>query len=178
MKDESKALEAIANFKMAFTSKRREFRSSELIFKECSQGPDNRNMIGCPSGIEFMVFFEELLSAAATYPWKAETKMKAAKLAGDYIRFQMGEPQDLLGVTIVAEVLRNLSKNHFLKKSDPKDVEGIYHEIRTFTSARHESQKGHRFAGGCEAFLKNHYEELSLGGKYKEKLKAFLPSLP
>jgi hypothetical protein len=174
VKDEAKAIESMDRFSLEFTSSRRYLRASELLYRDCSSDKPQAYVIGCPSNIDTMVYFENLLFAAKTYPWKKHTKDRAVKLAGDFVRYQLNEPHNLVGTIVIAEVVRQLSLNGFLKRNIAPEINNVLKELDDIRTKR----LAEGVKGSCENFLKAHLEEQEIGRTFTERMKSWENALP
>lgn len=173
VKDEAKALEAINGFRMEFTSRKRAKEASRLIQTACSSEESSGWMISCPSGLEYMTFFSALLKAASSYSWSPETKKKAAALAGKYVRSQLSQPQDLLSVSILADLMRRIQDHGFMEKDISSELAPIEEGLMKLRQERKSSLKN-----SCQEALKKMDEEAAIGEQYLQKLKKLEPALP
>ncbi len=177
VKDEAKAIEAINNFKMELTSRKRSIEYDRLVFTACSSEKTGERLLKCPSQIEFMVFLGALLKGASTYQWTLETKNKAASLAGSYVRFQLNEPQDLMSVSILTDVMRRIQDNDFMKNDILAELSPIEEELVKIRQERKLSAKDSMKAD-CELVLKKMDEEAAIGAQFVERLKKLESALP
>jgi hypothetical protein len=177
VKEETKALEAINNFKMELTSRKRVTEANRLIFTACSSKKSGERLISCPTQIDFMVFFGALLKAAGSYSWSSETKHKAAHLAGSFLRYQLNEPQDLMSVSILTDLMRRIQDNDFMKKDILNELSSIEEELGKIRAERRQTAK-EALNAECEEVLKRKDEEAIIAARFIEKLRKFVPHLP
>jgi len=145
--------------------------------KECSDEASSERLLICFGQLDAMSFFTALLNAARTYGWSKETNRKAAELASSYVRFQFKEPHNLISVSILADVIKQLSVNGFMKNDVSGPIASIEKELDTLREKRRQSMKDH-LKDGCEGALKAAEEERILGDQYLEKLRPFEKDLP
>jgi hypothetical protein len=177
VKDETKALEAINSFKMELTSRKRSVEFERLLYTACSREIKGERLLECPSQIDFMVFFEALLKAAESYSWSAETKNKAASLAGSFVRFQLNEPQDLISMSVLTDVVRRIQDHGFMKKDILNDLSPIEEELVKIRAERRQTAK-EAMSANCEEILKRREEEAAIASQFLQKLRKFEPYLP